>query len=69
MDAIKTERRLELAFEGFRFLDLIRWGDASTILKNQGFNKNGNFAEKHKLYPIPAAEVNNNDKIIQNPGW
>jgi hypothetical protein len=69
MDAIKTERRLELAFEGFRFLDLVRWGDAATVLKNQGFAKNGNFAEKHKLYPIPAAEVNNNDKITQNPGW
>lgn len=69
MDAIKTERRLELAFEGFRFLDLVRWGDAATVLKNQGFGKNGNFAEKHKLYPIPAGEVNNNDKIAQNPGW
>jgi hypothetical protein len=69
MDAIKTERRLELAFEGFRFLDLVRWGDAATVLKNQGFNKNGNFAAKHSLYPIPSAEVNNNDKITQNPGW
>jgi hypothetical protein len=69
MDAIKTERRLELAFEGFRFIDLIRWGDAPNVLKNQGFAKNGNFTEKHKLLPIPAAEVNNNNKIIQNPGW
>nr|WP_315141906.1 RagB/SusD family nutrient uptake outer membrane protein [uncultured Flavobacterium sp.] len=69
LTAIKTERRLELAFEGFRYLDLIRWGDAATELKGQGFKKNGNFAEKHKLYPIPAAEVNNNDKIIQNSGW
>lgn len=69
MEAIKTERRLELAFEGFRFLDLIRWGDAATVLKNQGFAKNGNFADKHKLYPIPASEVNNNNKITQNPGW
>jgi hypothetical protein len=69
MDAIKTERRLELAFEGSRFLDLIRWGDATSVLKNQGFAKNGNFTEKHKLYPIPAAEVNNNDKLTQNSGW
>lgn len=68
LDAIKTERRLELAFEGFRFLDLIRWGDAATELKNQGFKKNGNFAEKHKLYPIPAAELLNNTKMTPN-GW
>jgi hypothetical protein len=69
MDAIKTERRLELAFEGFRFLDLIRWGDAGTVLKNQGFNKNGNFANKHNLYPIPSAELLNNNKISPNEGW
>jgi hypothetical protein len=69
LDAIKTERRLELAFEGFRFLDLIRWGDAGTVLKNQGFRKNGNFADKHNLYPIPTAEVLNNKKMTPNPGW
>ncbi len=69
MDAIKNERRLELAFEGVRFLDLIRWGDAASVLSNQGFNKNGNFADKHNLYPIPAAEVNNNMLLTQNPGW
>lgn len=32
---IKTERQLELAFEGFRLQDLIRWGDAATVLANQ----------------------------------
>lgn len=69
MNVIKTERKLELAFEGFRFLNLIRWGDASTVLKSQGFNKNGNFSEKHKMYPIIAAEINNNAKLTQNPGW
>lgn len=69
LDAIKTERRLELAFEGVRYLDLIRWGDATTVLKQQGFGKNGNFLEKNKLYPIPAAEVNNNKKMTQNTGW
>jgi hypothetical protein len=69
LDAIKTERRLELAFEGFRYLDLIRWGDAATVLKNQGFKKNGNFADKHNLYPIPAAEILNNNKMTPNPGW
>ncbi|GGE99140.1 RagB/SusD family nutrient uptake outer membrane protein [Flavobacterium limi] len=69
LDAIKTERRLELAFEGFRFLDLIRWGDAATVLKNQGFKKNGNFVDKHSLYPIPSAEILNNSKMTPNPGW
>jgi len=69
MDAIKTERRLELAFEGFRFIDLIRWGDAAAVLKNQGFAKNGSFLEKHKLFPIPDSEVKNNKLMVQNSGW
>ena len=33
---IKTERHLELALEGLRFQDLIRWGDAPTVLKDKG---------------------------------
>nr|WP_315257494.1 RagB/SusD family nutrient uptake outer membrane protein [uncultured Flavobacterium sp.] len=69
MDAIKTERRLELAFEGFRFLDLVRWGDAATVLQNQGFAKNGKFIKRNELFPIPAKEISNNRKLIQNPGW
>jgi tetratricopeptide (TPR) repeat protein len=69
MDGIKTERRLELAFEGSRFLDLVRWGDAATVLTNEGFAKNGDFIEKHKLFPIPDTEVKNNKLMVQNPGW
>lgn len=44
MEAIKLERRLELCFEDVRFQDLIRWGDAATLLANQG-----------KQYPVMAA--------------
>ena len=36
MDAIKLEKRLELCGEGVRYLDLLRWGDAATVLKDQG---------------------------------
>lgn len=36
LDNIKLERRLELSFEGCRYQDLVRWGDAKNILKNQG---------------------------------
>lgn len=35
-EAIKLERRLELAFENARFRDLVRWGDAATVLKDSG---------------------------------
>jgi len=36
MADIKLERRLELSFEGSRYQDLVRWGDAATVLKDQG---------------------------------
>lgn len=41
MDQIKTESRLELCFEGQRFQNLIRWGDAASILAENG-QKNPN---------------------------
>ena len=36
LDDIKKEKRLELCFEGCRYQDLVRWGDAATVLANQG---------------------------------
>lgn len=35
LDALKKERRFELAFEGVRWFDLMRWGDAATALDKQ----------------------------------
>lgn len=36
LEDIKKEKRFELCFEGTRFMDLVRWGDAATALANQG---------------------------------
>lgn len=36
LDAIKLEKRLELCNECVRFQDLLRWGDAYEVLKDQG---------------------------------
>lgn len=38
MDKIKLERQVELCMEGQRFMDLVRWGDAETVLGKQGQN-------------------------------
>jgi hypothetical protein len=35
LDAIKNERRFELAFEGRRWADIRRWGDAAALLARQ----------------------------------
>lgn len=35
MDILKRERRVELAWEGLRFWDLVRWGEIGSKLQNQ----------------------------------
>ncbi|TRW99754.1 RagB/SusD family nutrient uptake outer membrane protein [Flavobacterium gawalongense] len=61
--AIKNERRMELAGEGHRFFDLVRWGDAATKLANRGF-----VAGKDEVFPIPTRELQGT-KLKQNPGY
>jgi hypothetical protein len=60
--AIVTERELELAFEGFRFQDLVRWGLAQQELGPLGFQS------KHALLPIPDYDVKTAG-LTQNPGY
>lgn len=62
-EAIVTERQLELAFEGSRFLDLIRWGRASQELGSLGFVEG-----KHNVYPIPYDDVIRGG-LKQTTGW
>lgn len=64
MTAIKNERKLELCFEGVRYLDLIRWGDAPSVLGSLGF-----VAGKHEFYPIPQDEMRNNAQATQNNNY
>jgi hypothetical protein len=61
MDAIKKERRAELAGEGHRWFDLVRWGDAPAVLGGRGFVKG-----KHEIFPIPFRETVGTH-IQQNP--
>lgn len=63
LNAIKAERRLELAGEGHRFFDLVRWGDAPARLGSRGFT-----AGKNEILPIPYNELQNT-KLVQNPGY
>lgn len=65
--AIVLERQIELAFEGQRFFDLVRWGLADEVLGPDGF-----VAGIHELFPIPQEEIDANPAINpedQNPGW
>ncbi|MBW3546265.1 MAG: RagB/SusD family nutrient uptake outer membrane protein, partial [Bacteroidetes bacterium] len=50
--AIVMERQLELAFEGFRYIDLVRWDMAAQELGDLGFESG-----KHEVLPIPAEDI------------
>jgi hypothetical protein len=72
-EAIRTERRLELAVEGQRFFDLRRWGITATVINGYltgvGGGKEASdtrraylkaaepISARHRFYPIPKIQV------------
>lgn len=61
--AIWHERRVELAMEGDRFVDLVRTGQAATVLAPYGFK-----AGKNELFPIPFNAITQSQNVLtQNP--
>lgn len=84
LDDVKAEKRLELCMECIRYQDLVRWGDAETMMAEQGkqvATYNGaavqypytntvyGFKAKHKLLPFPLTEMEVNSNMVQNEGW
>jgi starch-binding outer membrane protein, SusD/RagB family len=60
--AIDVERRLELAFEGDRWPDLVRTGRAATVKAFTDRPGQG-------LFPIPLREIRTSPGLTQNPGY
>ena len=60
IDAIVAERRLELAFEGDRWPDLVRLGIAADVM---------GIDPTQTLYPIPQSEIDVAPGLTQNPGY
>lgn len=64
------ERPCELALEGSRWYDLIRWGITESTLKAHNKPHIENYVDtKHKLFPIPHSEFLLNPDWEQNPNF
>ena len=84
-NAIRNERRVELAMEGLRVFDIRRWKTAELVLNGWAHGAKYGQADvdngyvrvnlrqfdpgKHYLWPVPRDERNMNPNLTQNPGW
>ena len=81
--AVQFETRIELAMEGHRYFDLVRWGIADVTLnayyakekmKRTYFTSTTFVKGKNEYYPVPLQEILNSQKsgqatLKQNPGY
>lgn len=78
-DAIARERRVELAFENHRWLDLVRTGKAIEVMTANGAYMKSLYPSllpttyavtaNRLVFPIPAREIQINSQLTQNPGY
>lgn len=70
--AIENERRVELAFEGHRWYDLVRTGRAIPVLnsKKAQIRLVADLTSDNLVIPVPQSQIDiNKDKIKQNKGY
>jgi len=84
-EAIRKERRAELAFENVRYFDVRRWKIAEQTDNGPVYILNVReniprfyqiikledraFTKRDYFFPIPEEDVGNNPLLVQNPGW
>lgn len=83
-EAVRFERRLEMAMEGHRFFDLRRWGIAADVINNDYLptektrrnylNAHAGYQAKHDLFPLPSVQielskVDGVPQLQQNPNY
>lgn len=76
IDVILNERRLELAFEGFRFFDLYRHGLEKAKAIHDAMPQKDSYwqprlplTEETVLMPIPQTALDNNPSLVPNKGY
>lgn len=73
---VDRQRRLEMAFEGERWLDLVRYAHAEEAGISHTITAldiikaiRGTEDKDYLVFPIPQSEINSNPNIIQNDGY
>ncbi len=78
LNAIRFERRLELALEGHRYFDLVRWGIAKETLEAYSAFEGSiiaaygglTFADRNNYFPIPQEQIDRSGgALVQNTGY
>ena len=75
LDAYLDERRMELAFEGQRWYDLVRLDKVETVMNAVYAKDSGRMAQRNAftelsyLMPLPQPVLDTNDNLVQNPGY
>lgn len=71
---VRHERRVELALEGLRFMDLKRWGTIQDAFNRAISDPVGPYNPQYlggrsEVFPIPQAEIDVNPQLVQHPDW
>lgn len=80
LEAVRMERRLELALEGHRFWDLKRYGGVKSYLNNEylpraiqdgrTYLQGATFGDEDIRFPIPQTAIDRSEgTLTQNPGY
>jgi hypothetical protein len=75
LEALLKERRLELAFEGQRWFDLVRLDKIEEIMNAVYAKDSGRKTQVYKFnrdsyrLPVPQAVIDQNPNLVQNPGY
>lgn len=71
--AVRMERRLELAMEGHRWFDLVRWGNVVEVMNKyyakevtyHTYYEGASLSQDNVLFPIPQGEVDKNPELYK----
>lgn len=75
---VRIERIRELSFENKTWYDMVRWRKAYNVETDEledfvghsfSYLPSKALTARELLFPIPTSEIQNNDKLTQNPGY